>query len=128
MAADPYSGLKSFGAGHPSVHIRPMANGYHVAMHDGGDNVVEKHAPSLQNASDVATTHFNDMAAKSKAMGGMPPGQPGFIPPPPVTPAPAPQAAAPAAAPTPAAPATLSPQSSSSLMGVGAGPGSLLKR
>lgn len=117
MATNHHSGLKQFGAGHPSVHIRPVANGYTVALHDGGDGVTEHHVPSLQNASDVSTTHFDKMAAASKAQGGQPPGMAGYMPPA-LTPPPENTEAAPAAAPAPMPmpSAVLRPQSSSNLM------------
>lgn len=118
MASDPHAGLKSFAAGQPSIHIRPLSKGFHVALHDGGDNVSEHHAPSLQNASDIGIQHIKDMNDGSVAMGGGAPGTPAYIPPAaPVAPAPVAPAAAPT--PAPAAPANtsslLNPQSRSNL-------------
>jgi hypothetical protein len=48
MAADPHSGLKQWGAGQRSFHVRPVENGFMTAYHDGADKVHEAHAPSQE--------------------------------------------------------------------------------
>lgn len=51
MAADPHAGLKQWGAGQRSFHVRPIANGFMTAYHDGADGIDEAHAATHEDVA-----------------------------------------------------------------------------
>jgi hypothetical protein len=58
MAADPHTGLKAWGAGVQSFHVRPVANGFMTAHHDG-EKVHEVFAPDHAAASALMVRAMN---------------------------------------------------------------------